>query len=303
MIRAELSPRSSARAVSGRTGQYAAEKHRGNRIISIFATHTNNHTNIMSSRREFLKTGAMAGLGLVMLPELAKAVVKEQTGESAPKIRLEENSVILFQGDSITDCGRNKESNVCNTLDQLGNGYALLTATQLLKIHADRQLKIYNRGISGNKVYQLRDRWEAETLAFTPHVLSILIGVNDYWHTLSGKYNGTLETYDSDLRALLKYTKEKLPDVQLVLCEPFAIRGGSAINEAAWFPAFDGYRKALKQIATDCNAVFVPFQSAFDEAAKLAPARYWAADGVHPDLPGRQLMADVWMEATGLGKR
>lgn len=255
-----------------------------------------------SSRRDFLKKGAMAGLGLVMLPELAKAVVKEQVSASSPKIRLKENSVILFQGDSITDCGRNKESNVCNTLDQLGNGYALLTATQLLKNHAGKQLKIYNRGISGNKVFQLRDRWEMETLAFMPDVLSILIGVNDYWHTLSGKYKGTPETYETDLRALLKYTKEKLPDVQLVLCEPFVVKGGSAINDAEWFPMFDEYRKALKRVSTDFNAVFVPYQSAFDAAVKLAPARYWAADGVHPDLPGRQLMADVWLEATGLAR-
>ncbi|MDR2919076.1 MAG: SGNH/GDSL hydrolase family protein [Tannerella sp.] len=256
----------------------------------------------MNNRRDFLKKGTMAGLSLMMLPELAKAVVKEQNGVSAPKIQLKKDSVILFQGDSITDSGRNKESNICNTFDQLGSGYALFTATQLLKTHADKQLKIYNRGISGNKVYQLRERWEMETLAFMPDVLSILIGVNDYWHTLSGGYKGTLEIYDTDLRALLKYTKEKLPNVQLVLCEPFAVKGGAAIDEPKWFPMFDDYRKALKQISDDFNAVFVPYQSAFDAAMKLAPARYWAADGVHPDLPGRQLMADVWLEATGLSK-
>ncbi|MDR0348786.1 MAG: SGNH/GDSL hydrolase family protein [Tannerella sp.] len=256
----------------------------------------------MNSRRDFLKKGTMAGLSLMMLPELAKAVVKEQNGASAATIQLKSDSVILFQGDSITDCGRDKSNNVCNTIEQLGNGYALFTATQLLKIHADKQLKIYNRGISGNKVYQLRERWEMESLAFHPDVLSILIGVNDYWHTLSHGYKGTLEIYETDLRNLLKYTKGKLPHVQLILCEPFAIKGGSAIDEPKWFPMFDDYRQVLKQIASDFNAVFVPFQSAFDSAMKIAPARYWATDGVHPDLPGRQLMADVWLEATGLNK-
>jgi lysophospholipase L1-like esterase len=108
--------------------------------------------------------------------------------------------------------------------------------------------------------------------------------------------------YDRDLRNLLGYTREKLPGVQLVLCEPFAVKGGSAIDEAAWFPAFDGYRASARRIAEDLGAVFVPFQSAFDAALKVAPARYWSSDGVHPDLPGRQLMADVWLEATGLGK-
>ena len=254
----------------------------------------------MESRRDFLKKGALAGLSLAMLPELAKAVVNEQNGYAAAKINLKKDCVILFQGDSITDSGRNKDSNVCNTLDQLGNGYALFAATQLLKTHADKQLKIYNRGISGNKVYQLRDRWEMEALAFTPDVLSILIGVNDYWHTLSSGYKGTVEVYENDLRALLKYTKDKLPNVQLVLCEPFALKGGSAIDEPRWFPMFDAYRSSLKKLAGEFNAVFVPYQSAFDAAIKLAPTRYWSYDGVHPDLPGRQLMADVWLEATGL---
>ena len=254
----------------------------------------------MKSRREFLKKGALAGLSLTMLPELANAVVHKKNGLAATKITLKKDSIILFQGDSITDSGRNKESNVSNTLDQLGNGYALFTSTQLLKTHADKQLKIFNRGISGNKVYQLRERWEAEALAFSPDVLSILIGVNDFWHTLTGGYDGTVEIYENDLRALLKFTKDKLPNVQLVLCEPFVVKGGSAINDSQWFPSFDPYRLALKKLADEFSAVFVPFQSAFDEALKLAPASYWARDGVHPGLPGRQLMADVWLEATGV---
>ncbi|MDR2119280.1 MAG: SGNH/GDSL hydrolase family protein [Tannerella sp.] len=256
----------------------------------------------MNTRRDFLKKGICGGLSLAMLPELARAVVNEQNGIHAPKISLKRNSVILFQGDSITDCGRKREATNCNTFDMLGPGYVLLTATQILKTHAALQPKIYNRGISGNKVFQLRERWEADALAFMPDVLSILIGVNDFWHKLSSGYKGTVEVYDEDLRDLLQYTKEKLPDVRLVLCEPFAVKGGSAIEESRWFPFFDEYRESLKKIASDFNAVHVPFQSAFDAATKLAPARYWSNDGVHPDLPGRQLMADVWLEATGLGK-
>ncbi|MDR2138388.1 MAG: SGNH/GDSL hydrolase family protein [Tannerella sp.] len=254
----------------------------------------------MNTRRDFLRKGALAGMGMMMLPELARAVVNRQNGMNAPKISLKSEGVILFQGDSITDCGRNRENNVCNTFEQLGGGYALFTATQLLKTHADKQLKIYNRGISGNKVFQLRDRWEAEALAFMPDVLSILIGVNDFWHSLTGGYKGTPEIYEKDLRALLKYTKDKLPNVQLVLCEPFALRGGSAIDESKWFPVFDEFRTSLKKLADEFKTVFVPFQSGFDAAMQLAPARYWSADGVHPDLPGRQLMADMWLEATGL---
>lgn len=251
----------------------------------------------MSTRRDFLKKAAISGVGMAMIPEIAEAAVRSQNVSS---ISLKRDSVILFQGDSITDSGRKRESITCNNIDQLGTGYALFTATALLAKHADKQPKIYNRGISGNKVFQLRERWEIDTLAFMPDVLSILIGVNDYWHTLSAGYKGTVQVYENDLRQLLKYTKEKLPKLQLVLCEPFALSGGSAIHDSAWFPMFNEYRVSLKKLAGEFNAVFVPFQTAFDEAMKVAPASYWAPDGVHPDLPGRQLMAEVWLKATGL---
>lgn len=251
------------------------------------------------SRRDFLKKSALIGAGALTIPELAKAVVMEQTAVHAPKITLGKDSVILLQGDSITDAGRDKANNVCNSLPMLGNGYSLFIASQLLAKEASKQLKIYNRGISGNKVYQLRERWEAECLAFQPDVLSILIGVNDYWHTLSGGYKGTVEVYENDYRELLQYTKKKLPHVRFVIGEPFALKGGSAIDEPRWFPMFDEYRKAAKKLAGEFNAVFVPYQAGFEAAMKQAPARYWSNDGVHPDLPGRQLMANLWLEATG----
>jgi lysophospholipase L1-like esterase len=252
----------------------------------------------MNTRRNFLKNTALAGMGMALLPEIANAAVKEQA--QTKKIALKKDSVILFQGDSITDAGRKRDANTCNSIDMLGFGYPLFTAASLLEKHADKQLKIYNRGISGNKVFQLRERWEVDTLAFMPDILSILIGVNDYWHTLTGGYKGTIEIYENDLRNLLKYTKEKLPDLQLVICEPFILKGGSAIKESDWLPMFDAYRAAAKKLATEFSAIFVPYQSAFDGAMKLAPATYWSADGVHPDLPGRQLMAEVWRKATGL---
>ena len=74
----------------------------------------------MKTRRDFLKNTTLAGLGMLSLPELAKAVVNEQNGVSAPKITIKNNAVILFQGDSITDCGRNREAVDCNTFDMIG---------------------------------------------------------------------------------------------------------------------------------------------------------------------------------------
>ena len=203
-------------------------------------------------------------------------------------------TVILFQGDSITDAGRDRsrEKNA-NDARALGTGYAYLAASQLLAERPVAGLQIYNRGISGNKVFQLAERWDADCLSLKPDVLSILIGVNDIWHKLNGQYNGTVEVYEKDYRALLERTRKALPQVKLVVCEPFVLRCG-AVN-GKWFPEFDGYRAAARKVASKCNAVFVPFQSMFDEACEKAPPAHWAGDGVHPTMAGASLMARTWL--------
>lgn len=183
-----------------------------------------------------------------------------------------------------------------NNPTSLGRGYALQAAAEMLLEQADKDLKIYNKGISGNKVYQLAERWDKDCLAIKPDVLSILIGVNDYWHKHNGKYDGTVDVYKKDLKALLQRTKAALPDVKLIICEPFAVKGVKAVDNT-WYPEFDTYRAAAKEIAEEFKAVFVPFQKVFDEAEKKAPGVYWTGDGVHPSLAGAKLMAHAWLKA------
>ena len=207
-----------------------------------------------------------------------------------------DRTIILFQGDSITDAGRNKKSQIADKVEGLGHGYAFLSAAQLHGQYPSLRPMVLNRGISGNKVYQLADRWDIDALELEPHVLSILIGVNDHWHSLRD-YPGTAETYQNDYDALLARTSDALPDTALIICEPFVLLEGSAIEKDKWVPAFDKYREISRSLAKKYDAEFVPFQSVFDKALKQAPASYWAPDGVHPSLAGAQLMADAWMKA------
>ena len=211
-----------------------------------------------------------------------------------PSALIQPGMTVLFQGDSITDAGRDKNNADPNHPRALGNGYAALAATDLLVHAAPGELTVYNRGISGHKVLQLAERWDADCLELEPDVVSILIGVNDIWHTKNGRYEGTVEIYERDYDALLARTRAALPDVQLVVCEPFVLRCGAVKDD--WFPEFDGYRAAARRVADRHDAVFVPFQSMFDEALALHPAEYWAKDGVHPSLAGRALMAKTWIE-------
>lgn len=246
------------------------------------------------ARRNFFKKAMATSLATISLPEIVNAASHHY--DSVQKISINENDTILFQGDSITDSGRKKDSNDYNNTSTLGSGYALLAGGDLLKTYAGKNLKIYNKGISGNKVYQLAERWEADCLALQPNVLSILIGVNDFWHMKNGKYDGTIETYRNDYIALLERTKQALPSVNLIIGEPFAVTGTKAVDKD-WFPLFDEYRQAARDIAKQFDAVFIPYQQVFDEAQKHALATYWTPDGVHPSLAGAELMAQAWLKA------
>src|SRR5690606_15128510 len=137
----------------------------------------------------------------------------------------------------------------------LGTGYAFLSAARLLREHTD-SVKVFNRGISGNKVHQLAERWESDCIQLKPDVLSMLIGVNDYWHTLTGGYTGTLAVYRDDYRKLIDRTLTALPDVKLIIGEPFAVNRVKAVTDD-WFPAFDAYRQTAQEIANEYQAAFI----------------------------------------------
>ncbi len=249
------------------------------------------------NRRSFLRRAAVNTVGLAAIPSIISASMPPSEKKQKGVLKtLKLNDVILFQGDSITDAGREKEKQNANSPASFGSGYALYAAANLLNVESSKQLSIYNRGISGNKVYQLADRWQKDCFDLKPNLISILIGVNDFWHKLNGKYDGTVERYIEDYRQLLSLTKKMLPEVQLVIGEPFAVLGCSAVNEK-WFPEFDSYRAGAKKMAEEFDAVFIPYQTIFTEAQRFAPGKYWTGDGVHPSMAGNSLMAEAWLNA------
>jgi lysophospholipase L1-like esterase len=246
------------------------------------------------SRRNFIVKSAASAAVLASIPSIVSASMPSK-GEGGKKYKFfEKDDTVLFQGDSITDAGREKEKELPNNPASFGHGYAFLAASALLNALPEKQLIIYNRGISGNKVFQLADRWQKDCLDLKPNVLSILIGINDYWHMRNGKYDGTIDVYENDYRALLQRTKAKFPNVKLVICQPFAVVGGTAVDES-WMAPVKEYQAVAKKIANEFKAIWLPYQEVFDEALKHAPATYWTNDGVHPAMPGAQLMAEAWL--------
>jgi lysophospholipase L1-like esterase len=243
------------------------------------------------TRRGFIAaTTALVGSARWSLPASA-----QPPPTRAPAL---DGTVILFQGDSITDCGRNRSDAQPNTAGALGTGYPLLVASAALATRPDRGLRFYNRGVSGDTVPDLAQRWAADTLDLRPDVLSILIGVNDFWHKLGGGYTGTVQDYEDQYTALLERTRLALPQVRLVVLEPFVLRCGAVDDR--WFPEFDARRAVAARVAAHARASFVPLQAVFDDRARAIPPQYWAADGVHPTPAGHAVIAEQWRRAASL---
>lgn len=207
---------------------------------------------------------------------------------------------ILFQGDSITDAGRTS----CQG-ENLGRGYPLYVCGALGLRYPDKEFEVVNRGISGNRIVDLYQRWKCDCLNLKPDVISILIGVNDTWHHQHGngvEVKRAKVVYDM----LISWTREAAPDAKLVICEPFILMDYQAVGEYKagenwapqdwWRAEIDERRAYTKEIADRYGALFVPFQKTLDDALALAPANHWLADGVHPLGAGHALLAEAWLK-------
>jgi lysophospholipase L1-like esterase len=199
---------------------------------------------------------------------------------------------ILFQGDSITDAFRKPEE--INPAFQLGNGYAFLVAARLGARHPERRFEFINRGISGHTVQDVEKRWHADSLDHQPDLLSLLIGVNN----IIRRKNGSKDIPDADVLASYRWMLEQMrvqnPRIRFLLMEPFLLEVGDVT--AAWKAALKPIQEGIAEIASEFDAPLLPLQSLFDNALALAPAAYWAYDGIHPTHAGFQLIADAWLD-------
>ena len=204
------------------------------------------------------------------------------------------NDVFLFQGDSITDAFRSKINQSPNRIESLGSGFCANLAAQILRARAGDCLVFYNRGIDGNRIENLLARWERDTLALKPNWLNILIGINDAWQSFENPQTQPLEVFESVYRKILDLSLEFLPQVHLILCEPFLLRQVGISEELV--PFVLSRAQVVRRLAAEYDAIFVPFQASMDQAVETTPVDYWTYDGVHPSAAGHALMAQFWLQ-------
>ena len=197
---------------------------------------------------------------------------------------------ILFQGDSITDAGRDKRN-----YHNLGNGYPKFAAEALRAACPETDFEFINFGISGNRTSQLFDRLYDDAIAFQPDVISILIGVNDIWHRYSASRIATTDLQiETNYRAILERLKKET-NAKIVILAPYVLDA-----ESADYLKEDLARilVIIRKLAEEYADAFIPLDVLFDEAMKTQPEPlYYSGDGVHPNANGAAFIGRLYAEA------
>lgn len=210
---------------------------------------------------------------------------------------------ILFQGDSVTDAGRNRGVEIPNF--DLGSGYVNLVCSRLTCDNP--KIEIYNRGVSGDRIADAYSRWLEDTLNMEFDVFSALFGINDTGFGLRMNRGSSLERFEFIYDRMLFEVREKAPDCKMILAAPFIFKlrheeSGCDIynNWDAWYSEIRGRGEIVKKLAEKYNARFLPLLDIFENARReIAPAEHWSRDCIHPTPAGHELIARSWINAMG----
>ena len=254
----------------------------------------------MIDRRSFLGRGATCATALTSVSvsnaKPSRPGPSSVTGYDYRLPRFENRVRLLFQGDSITDMkwGRNQK----DRNHYLGHSYVYLIAARLGMDMPEVQLDFYNRGMSGHKVSDLKNRWQKDTIDLKPDWLSILVGVND----VSRGERSTLDfrKWEEDYRFLLARSQKENPNLRIVLMDPFVLRMTRLSADDVWKRwrgEIDKLGEIVNRLAREFKAVHIETQKIFDQAAHEVSPEHWIWDGVHPLPQGHELIARNWLQA------
>ena len=204
---------------------------------------------------------------------------------------------VLFQGDSITDCGRNRNDGY-----SMGNGYAYLAKGDLNLEFGD-EYEVINRGIGGNRITDLIARIKVDFINLKPDYLSILIGINDIWHEINGKNGVDTEDFEFYYDHLLTVLKAKLPETKIAIMEPYVFEGYNTCDTEQIPDKWERFKvgckeraEVAKRLAEKHGLPFIPLQEELNKAAEKAGVRKITDDGVHPEVAGHIVIKNQWMK-------
>ncbi|MDR0553927.1 MAG: SGNH/GDSL hydrolase family protein [Treponema sp.] len=203
-----------------------------------------------------------------------------------------EGKTVLFQGDSVTDCGRNREDP-----EHLGGGYPSHVAGIWANLFPGHNTRFVNRGVSGDRTSNLLERYEKDFVAVKPDVVSILIGINDVWRRYDRNDPTSPEQFEKNYRTLLENLRRDLKGVFIVIIEPFLL--GSDPGKKGYREDLDPKIQVIRSLAITYADAFLPLDGIFARyAVEGRREADMSADGVHPTSVGHGIIAAEWLKLT-----
>ncbi|WP_390405492.1 SGNH/GDSL hydrolase family protein [Lacticaseibacillus jixiensis] len=211
---------------------------------------------------------------------------------------LNKNDTLLFTGDSVTDCGRDRNG-YPGTSESLGDGYPNLISAALTAIYPELTIKVQNTGVSGDTTNELLARWDQDVVQQHPDYVSILIGVNDVWRHFDAPFYHpsdlvTPESYRANYQAMIDAVKDQVKDI--IIISPFFFEPDRSNPMRAMV---DQFRGIAEDLAKTNGLRYVDVQSVVDHYLTLHASYILTADRVHPNIKGHMLVANTFLQAIG----
>ena len=264
--------------------------------------------NVLNRRNWITSCLALVGAFMLCAGSFAWAASVSEPALMGAQVQLpafEKGSRLLFQGDSITDMQRDRRTDHWDQNHVLGHSFVFLLSARLGLEMPEAELEFFNRGQGGNKVSDLRKRWQTDAIEVKPDMLTVLIGINDVGSAIKHGGQVALAEYEADYRFILEASRQANPNLRIVLLDPFILPVQSprpnVSDEHELYAArrveTDKCRAVVAKLAKEYDAVHIQTQAIFDAAAqKMSPERLlW--DSIHPSPLGHELIARHWLQA------
>lgn len=197
---------------------------------------------------------------------------------------------ILFQGDSVTDAGRDRSDPA-----DMGNGYPRYASAMIQDSFPDTEFEFINLGISGNRTEHLVERLDTDFIEVQPDIVSILIGVNDVWHHYSFEFVETTDNqFEANYRKVLDNLKSRT-NARILMIQPFLLE---TVDPAKQELCEELARKKaiVKRLADEYADAYLPLDEVLHSEIEEKPA-YYSADGVHPTPDGACYIGEAYLKA------
>lgn len=194
---------------------------------------------------------------------------------------------IVFFGDSITDCDRDRSDEA-----SLGNGYVKILADKLRPIYPDMDIDLINKGVSGNEVCDLLARVQSDVIDYKPDAVVIMIGINNVIHKFKYGKELNLNQFEKDLKALIKKLKDA--GIVVIFLEPFLL---PAPDKKRMRPLFNQELEIIHRVCVEMCDEFVAYDEMFNGLCQSMPYTFYSQDGVHPTFEGSDIIANTAIKA------